>query len=186
MKVLFYCTSIKKLNLNEYVKLHKETNGWIDEWKQKIVCEVEIDKVEEIVATKWDVGCGCAYYQFKTKDLLQKSCLRYIDLNDYLDRNNGYALHLSNVKVFDKPKNVFEYDVKPKPFKTFDGYYITNITYSCTKAPQNMCNVYDNQGNHYVLISINPQHLCNILNGEKTIEVRKKILNCMKGLIAND
>ena len=53
----------------------------------------------------------------------------------------------------------------------------------CTKAPQNMCNVYDRFGNRYILISIQPQHLAKILNGKKTIEVRKKILKSLKGLL---
>ena len=44
------------------------------------------------------------------------------------------------------------------------------------KAPQNMCNAYDVYKNHYILISIRPEWLCKILNGEKTIEVRKKVL----------
>ena len=52
------------------------------------------------------------------------------------------------------------------------------------KAPQNMCFVlrlnqneeyYDN----YVLISIRPEWLCKILNGEKTVEVRKQVLKVM-------
>ena len=199
MKALLYCSK-GKVNLyrpfeqdcfeqDETSKFYLANNPLLKEdtlLNGKIVAEVEINKVEEVVATKWDVGCGCAYYQFKTKDLLRKSCLKYIDLNDYLYRENGYALHLKNLKVFDKPKKLFEYNVKPKPFKTIDGYSITNITYSCTNAPQNMCNVYDNQDNHYVLISIQPQHLCKILNREKTIEVRKKVLNCLKELISDE
>lgn len=33
----------------------------------------------------------------------------------------------------------------------------------------------------YILISIRPEWLCKILNGEKTIEVRKKVLKEMLG-----
>lgn len=191
MKALLYCTKGKPyLYKTNFVKLEDIKKGCLDKLvyeidkderlylngdkrenlNGKIVAEVEINKVEEIVATKWDVGCGCAYYQFKTKDLLIKSCLNYIDLNDYLDRNNGYALHLANLKVFDRPLS-FDKDYIYKDYKT---------NALITKAPQNMCNVYDRFGNKYVLISIQPQHLCKILNGEKTIEVRRKVLNCLK------
>ena len=46
------------------------------------------------------------------------------------------------------------------------------------KAPQNMMWVWY-KGELYVLISIRPEWLCKIMNGEKTIEVRKKILKGM-------
>ncbi len=46
------------------------------------------------------------------------------------------------------------------------------------EAPQNMCRVFDTKDN-YVLISIRPQWLCKILNGEKSIEVRRKVLKGM-------
>lgn len=172
------------------VQLSQALNG-------KIVASCDIDKVEEIVATKWDVGCGCAYYQFKTKDLLNKSCLKYIDLANYLDRENGYALHLTNLKVFDNPKELSEYcvidntvEASSKYRKTQYGHYGELIEKKVFKVPQNMQVVFENGilVNHYcnfprykyVLISIQPQHLCNILNGKKTIEVRRKVLNCLK------
>ena len=42
-----------------------------------------------------------------------------------------------------------------------------------------MMRVWEDQENPFVLISIQPQWLCKILNGEKTIEVRKKVLKEM-------
>ena len=42
-----------------------------------------------------------------------------------------------------------------------------------------MMRVYDRFGNKYILISVRPKWLCKILNGEKTIEVRKKVLKEM-------
>ena len=169
MKVLFYCTCIKKLNLNEYVKLHKETNGWIDKWNQKIVCECEIDKVEEIRMLQ----DNNMTYETKTlteEQLLIKSCLEGYQLGNYLgylyENEYGYALHLSNVKVLDKPYDLNEwFNKNEKPL---------------VKAPQNMCHCYHWLGDEYILISIQPQHLVNILNGKKTIEIRKQILNVMK------
>jgi hypothetical protein len=49
-----------------------------------------------------------------------------------------------------------------------------------------MCRVYGKNGAPYILISIKPEHLCKILNGEKTIEVRKKILNSLKEMLQDD
>ena len=143
----------------------------------KIVAKVEIDKVEEIYNGYRFEEWGRYYV---TNDmsfgmLLEKSCLTDKELEKYLQENIGYALHLTNLKVFDRPLS-FDKDYIYKDYKT-------NAT--LTKAPQNMCNVYDRFGNKYVLISIQPQHLCNILNGKKTIEVRRKVLNCLKEMSKN-
>ena len=42
-----------------------------------------------------------------------------------------------------------------------------------------MMYAYDSGGNKYILISIKSQFLRKILNGEKTIEIRKKVLKDM-------
>ena len=101
--------------------------------------------------------------------LLKGSCLTFDELGKYVcpkgGFNNFYALHLSNVKVFDEPLSLNE----------CENYFCEELK----QAPQNMMNVKLGLGN-YVLISIQPQHLAKILNGEKTIEVRKKILNSFK------
>ena len=194
MKALLYCVKSKPYLFGHYVGFDTKYQYDLTICKEvfsfhknvlngKIVAEVEIDKVEEIVATKWDVACGCAYYQCKTKDLLKKSCLKYIDLNDYLDRENGYALHLTNLNVFNRPKELSEYYL-------FDPDYC--ILKKIKKAPQNMCRVVERYGlievpgKEYVLISVQPQHLCKILNGEKTIEVRRKVLNCLKEMCKDE
>jgi hypothetical protein len=50
------------------------------------------------------------------------------------------------------------------------------------KAPQNMMWVYVKENGKWeerLLISVRPQWLCKILNGEKDIEVRRKVLKGM-------
>lgn len=96
---------------------------------------------------------------FKNEDL-KKMCLLPQQLLDYIKLGkDGYALHLSNIKIFDKPKELYDYNIE--------------------KAPQNMMRVYDKFDNEYILISVQSEWLCKILNGEKTIEVRKKVLKEM-------
>ena len=51
------------------------------------------------------------------------------------------------------------------------------------KAPKNMMKVCEWDIEDKVLISIKPEDLCKILNGEKTIEVRKVVL---KEMLKND
>lgn len=186
MKVLLYCTKGKP-NLyrpfefdcfeeDEASRFYLANKPMLKEdtlLNGKIVAECDCYNVEKIIPSGRDFE--------QVRRICRDGCLTINELISYQGDNQFlYALNLSNVKVFDKPKELYDYDVKPKPFKTFDGWSITNITYSCTIPPQNMRNVYDRFGNHYVLISVQPQHLCKILNGEKTIEVRKKILNSLE------
>ena len=182
------------LNARQNIDHNRVLNG-------KIVAEVEIDKVDyyQMEYHKNDLVMNdiSIYDEFESKDwghdcfkrvisneypkeeisnciLLKQSCLTFDELGKYVcpkdGINNFYALHLTNLKVFDRPLS-FDKDYIYKDYKT-NGLI--------TKAPQNMCYCYDRFGNKYVVISIQPQHLCKILNGEKTIEVRKSILNSLK------
>ena len=135
------------------------------EWnKHNIVGEKpEVYKNEAVVFERSDKYIDT---MFKNKDL-QQMCLSPQALLDYIKLgDNGYGLHLSNVKVFDEPKEL--------------RYYNDKEYHRITKAPQNMMCVYDEDGNKYVLISIRPEWICKILNGEKTIEIRKQIVKELK------
>lgn len=111
---------------------------------------------------------------FKNGDL-NKICLSHQELLDYIKLGNkGYAIHLSKLKIFDDPKELYEF------YKDDFLQELNEEDTEIKKAPQNMCYVYDRKGNKYILISIRPEWLCKILNGEKTIEIRKQIVNDLK------
>ncbi len=119
-------------------------------------------------------------------ELLKNACLSFDQLGKYACKD-GYgifcALHLKNLKTFDAPKKLKEY-AQFSCMKLF-GLRVDGC-FSIKEAPQNMCYCYDKSGNKYILISIRSEYLCKILNGEKTIEVRKKILNELKELIHDE
>lgn len=190
IKALLYCTKGKTYLrvypfdlTNSFFQL---TDDSFNALNGKIVAEVEIDKVEEIV-NGFSLGDGERGYVTNDMSfgmLLEKSCLAEKELEKYLQEDIGYSLHLTNLKVFDKPKELSEYS-------TFDPEHY--IFKDIKKAPQNMCRVVKQPKTmwaapkeQYVLISIQPQHLCNILNGKKTIEVRKQVLNCLKEMLGID
>lgn len=177
VKLLLYCTKAKPYLIYDYYDKNcgkSITADKIESWhlNGKIVCECDCEKVEEVF-----LQGGEEDLTFGTKSLFSiewKSCLGFEQLESYFGYNNdiwGYALHLSNVKVFDEP-----YDIN-------ECYQYKKWQTRLKNAPQNMCKVYGKNGNHYILISIRPEHLCKILNGEKTIEVRKKILNSLKEML---
>lgn len=157
MKLLLYCTK----SVVPLYKSYEDTSSYFQcqqnaldvKLNGKIVAQCDCNKVD---------GICCSPSLENSEEFLWEYCLFAYQLYDYLDGKLGYNIHLSNVEVFDVPKELSDFGVKT--------------------APQNMMKCFDDKGNEYILISIRPEHLKNILNGKKTIEVRKKILKCMGGL----
>lgn len=145
-------------------------------------------------------------------ELIKKSCLSFDELGKYVCPKNGidnfYAIHISNLKIFDKPKEVrgykgecinkkwsycpscevgYEY-ISEDEAEFYRAYGTCSTEWVCLnwlkKAPQNMCYCYDQERKtQYVLISIRPEWVAKILTGKKTIEVRKKVVNALKELV---
>ena len=173
IKCLIYCTKSKDNKLiryygNKHTLITKEhtimpepdfyLNG-------KIVAKFDCEKVDiiEVIERKNDKP---VYISYGNVNYIGDTCLSYGQLYDYLKNKKGYAIHISNLEIIDRPYDLYEWfnkDEKP-----------------LTKAPQNMCYCYHWLGDEYILISIKPEWVEKILNGEKTIEVRKSIVNRLK------
>ena len=175
----FYTTDVRKDFITPF-QFENTLNGFI-------VAECDIDKVEEIKP----FFCENVEKFEKQTCLTMKQIYKYLEIgiNELLfnlptrTKPYGYALHLSNVKAFDKPLELSQVEHRG------------NV--EIEKAPQNMRYCYKRKQWNYeylaydteelsVLISIKPEWLCKILNGEKTIEVRKQILNCLKEMVVDD
>lgn len=189
-KILLYCTKakpylyrqdddcfellnkLKNEDTSSYKKYYRLNNG-------KIVAECDFE-VEEIDYRKAEFVCSRYYLE-----VLDKSCLTDREMYVYLKGKKGYAIHIKNLHIFDKPKELSNYYSQGQVdwIEETELYRLKN---GITTAPQNMCYAYKysyskNKLEKYILISTQPQWLCKILNGEKTIEVRKKVLKEMLG-----
>jgi len=188
MKLLLYCTKGKPYLLREDLS---EDLIFIGTNKDELVgnslngtipCECDYE-LEEIYLEEYDDYNDSiyskTYYETKTlqeDDLCKQSCLNADELDDYLKDENGKAIHIKNLKIFDKPKRLNEFTVYTRVNYTKEKRYTMQML---NKAPQNMCYVWNEHNVKYVLISIHPEWLCKILNGEKKIEIRKKVLKEM-------
>lgn len=185
-KILLYCTKakpylyrqdddcfellnkLKNEDTSFYQKYYRLNNG-------KIVAECDFE-VEELRLDN-DDPLGAYWYETETLnkyEVLEKSCLTEDELFDYLgEYNKGYAIHIKNLHIFDKPRELRDYKGGSKDtfFKIIE------------KAPQNMQMVLNEKLEDCILISIRPEWICKILNKDKTIEVRKKVL---KEMLSND
>lgn len=196
MKLLLYCTKSKPYLYSFMGKLWEQNKKLAIEIPMlngKIVaeCDYEVKEIKRINTI------GDWFYYENQDEILEKSCI--VDINkffEYLKGKNGYAIHIKNLHIFDELMGLSEYNTKIEHKKCdyceeHCKFYYSKNTMSgetnkgCTRyyriqeAPQNMCYCYDASGNKNILISIRPEWLCKILNGEKTIEVRKKVLKEM-------
>jgi len=207
MKMLLYCTKAKPYLLCEpYMDKNKpcrllKTN--IDKTiyncakenaiNGKIVgeCDFEVEKIfyGETNENRFLYPEPYIPYDYHTNSLTEtqlcyKSKLDINTLNEYLKEKNGYAIHIKNLHIFDKPRELNTYS-SIKDGYSFKEHSFYNFDYKpVDRAPQNMMIVglgttSSALNNKYILISIKSEWLCKILNGEKTIEVRKKVLKEM-------
>lgn len=168
---------------DDYTKYYGSNNG-------KIVaeCEYELEKIFK------ENGSNKFFYtrSLDNHKLEERSCLSFTHLKEYLSKNvlvdedsrslremiyNGHAIHIKNLNIFDRPKELKECHKKYGGKDYSPTYYMP-----ITKAPQNMMKVwlYENgEWVMYILISIQSEWMCKILNREKDVEVRKKILKEM-------
>ena len=202
-KLLLYCTKAKKQkdllwsnNLKHFF-LDGAYNRLIDNLPEyllngKIVAECDFE-VEEITYApnpsaferanfspkEWCYDYQEKYGGLSNEELLKHSCLTNEELSDYLNTHTndkkvfckdtfGYAIHIKNLHIFDKP-----YELGKTLIYNFNTQYIVE------KAPQNMMKVYNRAGECHILISIQPQWMCLILNRIKDVEVRKVVLKEM-------
>ena len=191
MKLLLYCTKAKpilrdyrgKAIYDRFVISPTDRPFTSDDTQPilnlKIVAECDFE-VEKIFYSQ--MFCNYTTWSLGKDEVLNKSCLTYDELKNYLgtkdvignDGYNGYAIHIKNLHIFDKPR-----ELSKCHYLTLEKGFLRQIK----KAPQNMCYALTTRTDKDILISIQPQWMCKILNGEKTIEVRKKIL---KEMLNND
>lgn len=130
-----YIASKKPLTVGKGTKY---TFAYSDEGKVlfKFRC-YKVEEIEDFYSQENEFGGLCESYgtkTLKTNSLLSKAQLDYLELADYLNDYTpfGYAIHISNLEIFDKPKELIEF-----------GYFDKNGTtyHILTKAPQNFCYV---------------------------------------------
>lgn len=195
-KLLLYCCKakpylyktekpmIEKMNGDYHIQLNEAV--LTENLNGKIVAECDFDVEEIDFASQRFYENDIEKYNIeinKQNEWLKRSCLTATQMVCYLDKKgkgqtnlNGYAIHIKNLHIFDKPRELEDYE--------------DEWEYPLEKAPQNMRRCYSTlysnieadmpiKTDSYILTSIKPEWLCKILNGEKTIEVRNKVLKEM-------
>lgn len=126
-----------------YYGMSKRLNG-------KVPFKFRCYKVEEIRLGENQKAPDYSDLCFETKtlngyQLETKSCLDFDNLKTYLQCKIGYAIHISNLEIFDKPKELSEFQGTCKGCEAFRLKVCKLNFEQCdkhlTKAPQSWCYV---------------------------------------------
>ena len=99
-KCYIYCTKAPKgwLRVDKMIKLDT-----------KVIAEFVCDNIE-----RFDVPFP-AYQNELDKRIMDRSCLKYTQLHRYAEHNCLYGWNISNLVVYDKPKNLSEFQITRPP-----------------------------------------------------------------------
>lgn len=86
---------------------------------RKVVGEFVCDRITDITLESMPHpeldGDWTEYrYEWEEEDLEFKSCLTYKQIEEYLNRKNGYAWHISGLKIYNSPKVLTEFHTLKK------------------------------------------------------------------------
>ncbi len=79
------------------------------EGKGKVIGEFMCDKIYDITP-HFDVPTFPNQYIFEGAQEEDSSCLSFEEINSYLKGNQGYGLHISDLVIYDKPKELSEFN----------------------------------------------------------------------------
>ena len=118
-KAYIYMTATKeRCKFWEYITAYQNSKGEILDGNQKIIGEFICDKVY-LIKNRGSRFTVADEEQSVTNELARQSCLDYDDMVSYLGNKDGYGWHISDLKIYDKPKELSEFG-KPCPFQSED------------------------------------------------------------------
>lgn len=153
--------------------------------KVAIKCDFEVEKIENNVNGFGDYKLP--YFETNTltgKEIEERSCLSYGELKGRLQKDgngfygySGYAIHIKKTQIFEEPKDIDQYFTKPKKMNTLHGFSYVSV--SIDNVPKNMIYAIDDKGKDCFIISVSPEEMYRIANGEQTLLVRRTVLKEM-------
>lgn len=129
-KCYIYCTKLTNLPLKEYVEIHSKTGGSVDNWSGKVIGEFVCDSILS--------NCEMANADIAE----QQGKVKREDLFKYANGKKLYGWHISDLKIYDEPKELsefnkscdFNYDCFLCDRAVYDKKVITDISGKITKV----------------------------------------------------
>lgn len=86
---------------------------WLKLYQRKVIGEFVCDRIEVIDVIEM-YGSFCHIHE-TDMCLNEKSCLLNDEIDMYLGNKKGYAWHISNLVIYDKPKELSEFSLTRPP-----------------------------------------------------------------------
>lgn len=149
-KAFIYCTKTKnKWSLCDNEGAYQNSKGEIVYAQQHIIGEFICDKITKYRYTKPWLYNGKSIYHLPIDTI--NTCLSYEEIEQYLGNKDGYGWHISDLKIYDRPRELSEF--RKKGFMTeeewlFNLYPNTHCHYEAwakkfeiARPPQSWCYV---------------------------------------------
>ena len=146
--IYVYCTKDNKTKLSSnslqyYVVDNKDYKDYLGHWNGKVLFKFRCYKTTEYVnGLNWEYvqHDAASYDDYET--ILEPSCLTDSELINYVDDLSFCAIHISDLEIFDKPKELSDfYHWTDKKIQWYSVGEKVKVMVSLTKAPQNYCYV---------------------------------------------
>lgn len=105
-KAYIYCTKDK------YDWLYRVDNngrGKAQSWHGKVIGEFICDKIYELFPFAMGTGIELLDEVVLPEQFCKDSCLTEQEICDYIGEKDGYGQHISDLKIYDKPKELSEF-----------------------------------------------------------------------------
>lgn len=110
-----------------------DRKAYKDRLAGKVIGEYVCDEIVPFGFTPYNHG----EYMFSgnadsERDVLKDSCLSFNEMYEYIGEGCGYAWHISDLKIYDKPKELYDF-IKPctDPYQYCQGCEHGHINYPC-------------------------------------------------------
>lgn len=111
-KCYIYMTATKeRCILWEYITAYQNSNGDILNGSQKVIGSFVCDSIDTY---HWE-ALEFSYWIRKVQgidvheEFTKGTCVSYEEAYSYLDNKNGFGWHISDLKIYDKPKEIYNF-----------------------------------------------------------------------------
>jgi len=141
--VHIYCSKNRK----SFNRIPKEYQPLMEKFLGKVIGEFVCDRIEKL---RYNCdGYGHEWHEWNDEYVdYANMCLSEKELEDYLGTSNGYGWHISDLKIYDTPKELREFRKPDIPYHAIEEQNGNLIFYDgwtagrpITRPPQNWCYV---------------------------------------------
>ena len=151
----YHCFKNNSFNFNKYAAIPIPFNKeWYKSMKHiqllngKVVARFNATAEEIVTVNRLDTGKVVLYRGHKNgitnRKLMEGSCLTFDEMNNYLQGKIGTDIHINDLEIFNKPKELSEFKSYKKNIvntKINGMVFETELDNSLIKAPQSWCYV---------------------------------------------